>query len=83
MVRRALVARHTKHEQLEQLFGTSAPLAAEVLDTIDSDRTRRWQPDDIVAATGASLVDVMMIVARLTTAELVEHDGLGSGYRSK
>lgn len=69
--------------QLDELFGSSSALAGQVLDIIETEPTLSWYPDDLVDATGSNIVDVMMIVARLTNAGIVRHDGLGSGYQAK
>ena len=79
---RSTVRSHKRAAELDKLFGSSAELAARVLDEIESEPDHRWQPQELVDVTGTSILDVMMIVARLTAAELVTHDGIGSGYRA-
>jgi len=69
-------------EELAALFGDGADNARRVLTCIESNPTRRWSIDDLIDATGLGVVEVMLIVARLTHAGLVHHDGVGDGYRS-
>ena len=79
---RSTVRSHERAAELDKLFGSSAELAARVLDEIESEPDHRWQPQELVDATGVTVLDVMLIVARLTVADFVTHDGIGSGYRA-
>ena len=79
---RAKTTERSTDERLTDLFGETADTAATVLAVIDSETGRWWQPAELSDLTGLSLTDVMVVVARLTVAGLLHHDGLGSGYRS-
>lgn len=81
-MRRSLLTTPERTEALESLFGASSEMAREVLDVIEAEPTRSWQPDEVVAATGVTVVDVMIVLARLTAGEMILHDGLGAGYRA-
>jgi hypothetical protein len=74
--------RQPRSEQLDVLFGNGAVGAQQVLTCIDSAPGRDWNVDDLIDSTGLGVVEVMMIVARLTYAGLVDHT-VGNGYGSK
>jgi hypothetical protein len=69
-------------EQLGAIFGADIACARAVLDHLGTDVQRAWSVDEIRAATGHRLVDVMVAVARLTTAGLIDHPSAGR-YCSK
>lgn len=79
---RAKPAERSATDQLALLFGETAETAETLLRMIDSDPRRWWQPSELTDQTGLNLVEVMVVVARLTAAGMLRHDGLGSGYRS-
>jgi len=74
---------HTRTVKLIELFGESSNVAEAVLDVLDAEPWRNWQPQDLVAATQCELVDVMVVLARLAVIGLIQHAGLGSGYRAE
>lgn len=69
-------------ERLAELFGPGADSAHRVLTCIDSNPSRRWSIDDLIDATNLGVVEIMLIVARLTHGGLVLHDGVADGYRT-
>jgi hypothetical protein len=79
---RANTTHRATDSRLAALFGDTTDTAVAVLTVIDSDTNRWWQPAELSDLTGLSLTDVMVVVARLTVAHIVHHNGLGSGYQS-
>lgn len=69
--------------KLIELFGESSSVAEAVLGVLDAEPWRNWQPHDLVAATQCELADIMVVLARLTVSGLIQHAGLGSGYRAE
>jgi hypothetical protein len=69
--------------KLIELFGESSNVAEAVLGVLDAEPWRNWQPQDLVVATQCELVDVMVVLARLTVSGFIQHDGLGSCYRAE
>ena len=80
MAHRNVTPVSTRDEQLEALFGATKDTAVEVLNVIEADRSKAWQAEEIIDATGFRPMEVMVVLARLTAAGVVHHDGLGSGY---
>jgi hypothetical protein len=73
--------RQPNSDHLDNLFGDSAADAQQVLTCIDSPPHCEWSVDQLIDSTGLGVVEIMMIVARLTYAGLVDHS-VGGGYRS-
>ena len=71
------------NEEMERVFGQGAPTAQRVLDLIESEPTREWRIYEIIDELDLSVVDVLVIVGRLTYAGLVRHEGLGAGYSAR
>jgi hypothetical protein len=65
---------------LEPWFAETAPLANCLLDLIESDRSAVWFVGEIIQCLDADIIDIMMVLARLTYEGLVLHNGIGSGY---
>lgn len=75
------VPNETRDKTLEALFGATKDTAHAILDVIESEPARVWQAEDVMDATGFRPMEVMIVLARLASARLVHHKGLGSGYR--
>lgn len=80
MATKATRARPKDLAELEAVFGPTTGLAAKVLDVIRSEPDRAWQVDEICDEIHEPIVDVVVIVGRLTNGGFVHHDGLGTGY---
>ena len=63
---------------LQLIFGSNHSAAKRVLDTIKSDPNRHWRAEDLLNASGTkSMMELLMIVSRLTYLEMIEHPDLG------
>jgi hypothetical protein len=61
-------------------FGDNVATAERVLNTIQSEPKRVWRAEELLEATGVgSMMELLMIVARLTYVEMISHPDLG-GY---
>jgi len=61
-------------------FGKNYAAAERVLDTIDGEPERLWRAEDLFEAAGVdSMMELLMIVARLTYVEMIVHPAMG-GY---
>ncbi len=76
-------SRAQREEALVGVFGQGAATAAKVLGLIEPLLAKVWQVDEIVDEVGEAVIDVVVIVGRLTHHGFVHHDGVGSGYRAK
>ena len=63
---------------LQLIFGSNHSAAKRVLDTIKGEPTRRWLAEDLLKASGTkSMMELLIIVSRLTYLEMIEHPDLG------
>lgn len=62
-------------------FGTDTSAARTVLAELERRPTRAFQVPELVELTGLRLVEVMLVVARLTHVGLIDHPGPGR-YRA-
>lgn len=71
----------SRTERLVALFGDTAATARAVLDMMESEPAREWLADELIDATGFRSMEVMVVLARLTAAGMVDHHGMGGGHR--
>ena len=66
--------------KLGRYFGDTFSVAERVLETIESEPARLWRAEELLDATGmGSMMELLMIVARLTSVEMIIHPDVG-GY---
>jgi hypothetical protein len=64
-------------DQLGALFGTDIDCALAIMTALSEEDQREFGARDLVAATDYRLIDVLVAVARLTTAGLIAHPAAG------
>ena len=63
---------------LQLIFGSNYSAAKRVLDIIKSEPNRQWRAEDLLQASGTkSMMELLIIVSRLTYLEMIEHPELG------
>lgn len=61
-------------------FGANYSAAEHVLDTLEGEPERLWRAEELLEASGmGSMMELLIIVARLTYVEMITHPDLG-GY---
>ncbi len=80
MATKATRLRPKELAELESIFGQATAVATKILELIRSEPDRAWQVDEICDEIHEPIVDVVVIVGRLTNGGFVHHDGLGTGY---
>jgi hypothetical protein len=77
MMPRSTTPPKSREEQLRAHFGDHIECSLAILDTLQSEDRREYRASELVEITGHRLIDVIVTLARLTVAGLIDRADVG------